>query len=93
MRKQGVAPNLVTFNSLLKVVASLAGRGDAGIAEARAVLTKIDEEGLAPDTITFNALLDICARTGDVPQLNPVRPAPRRPNGTAARTVLRTPAA
>ena len=68
-----ITPNVVTYNSLLKVVASAAGRGLSNLDEARKILGRIEGVGLVPDTISYNSLLDVCAKTGDVHEITPVR--------------------
>ena len=62
-RFQGIQPNLMTFNSLLKCIAESRDQ-DAG-EQAAKVLEEIEEHGFQPDHITLSFCYKACVDAGD----------------------------
>lgn len=58
MEKEGIAPDVITYNSLLKAAAA---RGLLG--EARRLYAELLQAGLAPSTFTYAGLFSSAARS------------------------------
>jgi pentatricopeptide repeat protein len=59
MVENGLAPNTITFNTLITVCAK--ARPAARVDEAMGLLGRMTESGLVPDAITFTSLITACA--------------------------------
>ncbi len=60
MKRQQLAPDIVTFNSLIGICARL-----NNFQQAFAVYDWIQERRLQPSIVTFNSLINVCARQGN----------------------------
>jgi pentatricopeptide repeat protein len=59
MKKAGVAPNVVTFNTLISACAN--AKPASRVGDAMVLLGQMEEAGLVPDDVTFNTLITACA--------------------------------
>lgn len=71
MPRNGVRPDLLTFNTLIKGAARVRGsRSDAGAALGAAYrwLRELQARGLQPDEFTYQSMVSACAAAGDAPR-------------------------
>ena len=62
MIADGVAPNAVTWSSLVHACAR--GGGGAGLERAFAAFDAMAAAGVAPNVVTYTTLIDACAKAG-----------------------------
>lgn len=70
MQNYGVKPNLYTFNSLLCIVGTVAGRSSVDLDKASLIWNKMTSLGIQPDTRTFNVYLSILSKLTKPQQLD-----------------------
>lgn len=77
MVTSGIAPNLVTFNTMLK---SCFGGMDEDVARAFQLLKKMEERGIDADRVTLNSVINACVSAGRVTDAQQVYQQMRRRN-------------
>jgi pentatricopeptide repeat protein len=70
MQTYGVRPNIYTFNSVLSIVANMAGRSSVDLERATLIWSKMTSMGIQPDTRTFNVYLSILSKLTKPQQLD-----------------------
>jgi pentatricopeptide repeat protein len=70
MQTYGVRPNIYTFNSVLSIVANMAGRSSVDLDRATLIWDKMTSMGIQPDTRTFNVYLSILSKLTKPQQLD-----------------------
>lgn len=70
INKEGLEPNIVTFNALIDVHAHK--RPEPDVEGANRVYDMLRDAGLNPDIYTFGTLIDMFAKKGDLPMLQRV---------------------
>lgn len=61
MRKAGVAPNVITYNCLIKACA-VAGSNQTKLAKALSLLEHMRSEGIEPNLISYNTAMSACEK-------------------------------
>ena len=64
MRREGIAPDLITFHILLHGLSKRRGRGDVEIGIG--LYREMKEVGITPDVLCFNMMMTTCIGGGDV---------------------------
>lgn len=77
MQGDGIQPNLVTFNTMLK---SCFGGLDDDVARAFRLLEEMDERGISADRVTLNSVINACVSAGRVEDAQQVYHMMRRLN-------------